>query len=268
MLRVGVLRSTGGYAVEALPLETYVAGVIAGEALRDSQPAALEALAMTVRTFALANRGRHRAEGFDVCDQTHCQVLRTATAATERAAYATASRVLLRAGAPASLYFSASCGGHTEKPSEVWPGAEDPSYLPSRPDAACEGAPVWSADLRNSDLVQALRAAGFRGERLRELRILARNKSGRVTRLKVDGLQPDDISGQDLRVAVGRALGWQHIKSTAFTVRRDRDSTRFDGRGSGHGVGLCVFGSAKLAERGRSAAAILSQYFPGLAVSS
>ena len=94
-------------------METYVARVLAGEALRDSQPAALEALAITIRTFALANRGRHRADGFDLCDQTHCQVLRAAVAATERAARATAGRLLLRDGAPASVYYSASCGGRT-----------------------------------------------------------------------------------------------------------------------------------------------------------
>ena len=38
---------------------------------------------------------RHRADGFDLCDQTHCQVMRAATPVTERAALATAGQVLL-----------------------------------------------------------------------------------------------------------------------------------------------------------------------------
>ena len=122
-LRVGVLQPGGRYSVSTLSMETYVARVVAGEAMRDSHPAALEALAIAVRTFALANRGRHRADGFDVCDQTHCQVVRASTQATESAAQATAGRVLLRNGAPASIYYTASCGGRTEKPSAVWPGA-------------------------------------------------------------------------------------------------------------------------------------------------
>ncbi len=157
-----------------MPLETYVARVLAGEALRDSRPAALEALAITVRTFALANRGRHRADGFDLCDQTHCQVVRAATAASDRAAHATAGQLLLRDGAPASVYYSASCGGHTQVPSDVWPGAEDPPYLPSREDDACQGAPAWSAEIGGRDLTRALRASGFRGE-LRDVRIASRN---------------------------------------------------------------------------------------------
>src|SRR3982751_2362080 len=145
VLSVGALRPGGGYTVADMPLETYVARVLAGEAVRDSQPAALEALAITIRTFALANRGRHRADGFDLCDQTHCQVVRPATAATDRAAQATAGRVLLaRGGLPASVYYSAACGGRTQLPSDVWPGAEDPPYLPSKADDACEGAPAWT----------------------------------------------------------------------------------------------------------------------------
>jgi hypothetical protein len=85
--------------------------------------------------------------------------------------------------------------------------------------------------------------------------------------LKLDGLRPDVISGQDLRVVVGRTLGWQHIKSTVFELRRQGESYRFSGHGSGHGVGLCVIGSAKLAERGVGADAILARYYPGLEIS-
>ncbi|HZR22956.1 MAG TPA: SpoIID/LytB domain-containing protein [Vicinamibacterales bacterium] len=264
-LRVGFLRS-GRYVQENLTLETYVSRVLAGEMARESQPAALEALAITIRTFALANRGRHRSEGFDLCDQTHCQVLRTAIASTDRASQATAGRILMHDSAPASIYFSASCGGRTEIPSDVWPGHDDPPYLPSKDDDACQGAPAWSATLSESDLFRALRAGGFRGDRLRELRIASHNASGRVARLRVDGLQPPEISGQDLRVVVGRTLGWQHIKSTAFALRKDGDTYRFSGHGSGHGVGLCVIGSARLAERGQSADQILARYFPGLTI--
>ncbi len=265
-LRIGVLKPGGGYAVSSMPLETYVARVLAGEAARDSLPAALEALAITVRTFALANPGRHRADGFDLCDQTHCQVVRTATPATTRAALSTAGRVLVTDAAIAPVFYSASCGGHTEVPSAVWPGADDPPYLPSHDDAACGGEPAWSAELTSADLTRALHAAGFRGN-LRDLRIASRNQSGRVARLRMAGLKPEQMSGQELRVVVGRSLGWQHIKSTAFNVRRHGSAYLFTGRGSGHGVGLCVIGSTRLAAEGRSAADILSRYFPGLTIS-
>ena len=263
-IRVGIAHGST-YDVQTLTLESYVAGVLAGESARGSSPAALEALAITIRTFALANLGRHRADGFDLCDQTHCQVFRAATSATERAAEVTAGQVLTYRGGVASVFYSASCGGHTALPSEVWPGAENPPYLPSRKDAACDGDPAWTDDLTDRDLARALTAAGFRGS-LRGMRIAARDGSGRVARVALDGLSPPEISGQDLRSVVGRTLGWQHIKSAAFELERERDSYRLSGNGSGHGVGLCVMGSVKLAEAGEAAPAILGRYFPGAVV--
>jgi peptidoglycan hydrolase-like amidase len=112
-IRVGFAKPGGGYGEQNVPLETYVARVLAGEAARESPPAALEALAIAIRTFAVVNRGRHNADGFDVCDQTHCQVVRTATPVTERATLATAGRVLMLRGVPMPIYYSASCGGRT-----------------------------------------------------------------------------------------------------------------------------------------------------------
>jgi hypothetical protein len=98
------------------------------------------------------------------------------------------------------------------------------------------------------------------------MRIAARDASGRVARLDIEGLAPAEISGQDLRVAVGRALGWQRIRSTAFDITRVGNGYRFDGRGAGHGVGLCVIGSARLAAEGETAEKILQKYFPGLRI--
>ena len=99
-VRIGVLRPGGGYTVQTIALETYIARVLAGEAARDSRPAALEALAIAIRTYVLANPGRHSADGFDLCDQTHCQVMRTPGPAHEHAAAATAGQALLRGGVP------------------------------------------------------------------------------------------------------------------------------------------------------------------------
>jgi SpoIID/LytB domain protein len=260
-IRVGVLRS-GTYEVETLPMDVYVARVLAGEAAPDSSPAALEALAIVIRTYTLTNRGRHRADGFDLCDQTHCQVMRTATAATERAAAATSDQILLYRGEPATVYYSASCGGRSEKPSNVWPGADDPPYLRIHDDDGCGGFPAWTSELADVDLQRAFSAAGYRGT-LRDMRILTRNDSGRVARLELQGLTPKEITGQDLRMVVGRTLGFQHIQSTAFELRRSGRAFRFTGHGAGHGVGLCVIGSMKLAAAGQSASAILARYFPG-----
>src|SRR2546425_13305003 len=62
---------------------------------------------------------------------------------------------------------------------------------------------------------------------------------------------------------VDRTLGWNVLKSTAFDLQRTGSGFRALGHGLGHGVGLCVTGSARLAEHGATAEEILEHYFPG-----
>ena len=264
-VRIG--RGDGKERIETLVLDDYVAQVVAGEARPDADDAALEALAITVRTYALANRGRHASEGFDMCDTTHCQVLRAPTSRSRRASTATSGRMLLANGRPAQVFHSAWCGGHPERASDVWAGAHDDGGA-APADDACAGEPGWSSEVRAADLERAFRDAGMRGGPLRGLRVSSRNRTGRVTRVGVEGWAPGELSGQEFRTLVGRHLGWQYVKSTLFDLERTASGYRISGRGFGHGAGLCVLGATNRAARGDSAAAILSFYFPGLAVGS
>jgi SpoIID/LytB domain protein len=266
-IRVGHPRRTGGYQLTQVPIEEYVARVLAGEAAARSAPAALEALAITVRTFAIANLGRHKSDDFDLCDLTHCQVMAAAsTAATRAAAAATAGRILTYRGQPAAIFYTASCGGQSELPADVWPRAQDQPFLTRHKDADCKRL-EWTTDVATTELLRALKAAGLRGDEIRDVRVARRSGSGRASTLRIEGLDPEEITGDDLRFAVGRTLGWQLIKSTAFDVKRTAIGYRFTGRGSGHGVGMCVIGSARMAAQGKSAAKILAEYFPGTEIS-
>ena len=265
-IRVGL--TSGGNAKATpreLDLEEYIARVVAAEGEQGAPDAAQQALAITARTFALANRQRHRREGYDLCDTTHCQVLRPATVASRRAAAATTGRVLLYQGQPATVFYSASCGGYSELASAVWPGAVDHAAASQRDDA-CANEPPWVSSIRVDEIERVLRAAGHRGDRLRDVRVIDRTPSRRVARLQIDGFTPREISGHDFRMAVGRTLGWQRLKSTAFELRRTSSGFDFTGRGFGHGVGLCVIGAGQRAQRGTSADEILAFYFPSLKV--
>ena len=265
-VRIGRTRPDGTTRVETIALDDYIGQVLAGEGQPRAGDAAQQALAITARTFALANRNRHRKEGFDLCDTTHCQVVRAATAITRRAAASTSGRVLLHQGQPAFVFYSAWCGGKSERASNVWPGALDYPYGRPVHDEACEDEPGWSSDVRVEQLEQALRAAGLRGSRLRSVRVLARNSTDRVARLGVEGFTPQEIDGDDFRMAVGRVAGWQLIKSTAFEIDRTSGGYRFTGRGYGHGIGLCVVGAGRRASNGQTAEGILKFYYPGLTI--
>jgi peptidoglycan hydrolase-like amidase len=54
-------------------LEDYVAGVLVSEIGKGHAEALYTAHAIVSRTYALNTFGRHRLEGYDVCDQVHCQ---------------------------------------------------------------------------------------------------------------------------------------------------------------------------------------------------
>ena len=245
-----------------VPLELYVARVLAGEAEPRAADGAQRALAIVVRTFALVNAGRHAREGFDLCDSTHCQVPRAATAATRRAALATAGQILTRNGKPAEVFYSASCGGHSESADQVWPGADYP-YMPSAPDEVHAEDMPWTTVLTLQEIQRTLAAIGFGGQ-LSAVSVADRNISGRATQLRLTGLRPDVIAGDRFRVALGAA----RIRSTAFTIEPAGNAVRFTGRGYGHGVGMCVIGAGRRASRGDSVETILTKYFPGLDVTS
>jgi stage II sporulation protein D len=267
-IRLGRTLANGSTRIETIKLDDYIAQVLAGEGQPKAGDAAQQALAITARTFALANRNRHRKEGFDLCDTTHCQVVRPATVVTRRAAESTSGRVLLHQGQPAFVFYSAWCGGKSELASQVWPGAIDYPYEPSVHDDACEDEPGWASEVRVDQIEQALRTAGLKGSRLKNLRVLSRNASARVSRVSVEGFTPSELSGHEFRMAVGRVAGWQSIKSTAFDIDRIGTGYRFKGRGFGHGVGLCVIGAGKRALQGATADDILKFYYPGLKIGS
>jgi SpoIID/LytB domain protein len=260
-IRVGALSSGG--RVASVPLELYVARVLAGEGEPRAADAAQQALAIAIRTYALANLDRHGRDGYDVCDTTHCQVPRAATPASRRAAMATAGQVLTWRGSIAQVFYSASCGGVSEEASQVWPDVNLP-YLRARPDDVHDADREWTLELSLAQIRQHLVRAGFSGSRLNAIDVADRDGSGRVARLRLRGLQPESVSGSQFRMAVGAV----ELRSTAFSLSRRGDMVTFTGRGFGHGVGLCVIGAGRRALRGESARAILDQYFPGLDVTA
>ena len=255
-VRVG---SVPGRRVTTMPLETYVARVLAGEGEPDAPDPARQALAVAIRTYAVANMRRHNRDGFDLCDSTHCQVLRASTPAAREAALATAGRVLTYNGRAAEVFYSASCGGYSESASRVWPGVDYPYLQAAEDDVHAEDRP-WTVEFPLRRVQEALRRAGVGGDRLRRVEIEERSPSGRVTRLRLVGLRPDVISGDRFRLA----LGASELRSTAFAMEARGGTLRFTGRGYGHGVGLCVIGARRRAQRGESVEAILTKYFPGL----
>lgn len=241
--------------------EEYVAGVLAGESSVFHQREALQAMAVAARTYAAHERGRHKGEGFDFCNTTHCQRFQQSVADTRliAAARATAGQMIRFDSQVAFTPYTMSCGGTSEAAHEVWRDVEAP-WLRVRHDPFCS-VETWGCHLTAADVQRALRSAGLNcPAALHSVAVARRTASGRAATLILAGDEQVRIDAGAFRFAVGRALGWNLIRSNWFDTSGSFD---LNGRGEGHGVGLCQRGAEAMAARGFGYREILAFYFPG-----
>jgi len=279
-VRVRVDERGGQTRIRSMALEAYVAGCLDAETGRlavDAAPAERmrRVQAILCRTYAIANLGRHRSEGFDLCSTTHCQLYRQlppeslSAQLAQQAASATAGLIVTYRGAPIQALYHAHCGGRTSPADAVWGGRPEP-YLTSVADPECARAAPWRSVIDRESLRRALGADPRTdpGGRLESVRVTARDEAGRATTIAIAGSQPQTFRGETLRAVVSPALGAHVVRSTWFVVRQEANDFVFEGRGSGHGAGLCQAGALQLAKAGRPEAEILAHYYPGTQMSS
>jgi len=252
----------------SLPSELYVIAALSGEASPDEPLESLKAMAVTMRTFALVNANRHVIEGFGLCDSSHCQALRFEKPRPEvqRAVQETAGETLWSGNRRAHIYFTQHCGGVTEAASNVWPH-EQAAYLSSHHDPYClrRSNATWSAQVSLDQLSKIFQHEGWHTPAsLNDVRIVKQTASGRVSLLEVSGSGTRaPISASSFRFAVDRALGWNQLRSDWYSVKVAQGVLHVEGKGYGHGVGLCQAGAYEMATEGHDYRQILNFYFPG-----
>ena len=238
--------------VAHIPLEQYVASVMAGEVNGVTKPETLKAMAITIRTYAIRHRDAHAREGYDLCDTTHCQNVYWSQRGKihQEAAESTEGLMLWWKGEPAATYYHAHCGGMSE-------ASPMGAYLPARADVHCvsRGNDHWRASYTGEQLADALslKVPAMKVE------VTDRSVSGRANYLVVNGRR---VGANQFQSALGNRFGWQ-VKSLLFDVTRVGDRFVFAGRGRGHGVGMCQMGAIQMGASGHTAREILEHYYPG-----
>lgn len=262
------LRHKGGglTAVNIVPIDGYLRSVVPEEMPVDWPAEAIKAQSVAARSFALASRGRHASEGYDLCTTTHCQ-LYTGTAAEKSASNAaikaTRGEVLTYGGKPIEALFHTDSGGMTENSEAVW-GSHVP-YLRAAKDTPAKTMP-WTKTISRADLERKLAAKGHDIGKVRSIALspLAigraakdRTASGRVKTMTVKGTKGTaTLSGTTWRSLLG-------LKSTLFDAKLTKDAVTFTGYGSGHGLGISQWGAERMAAKGASYAEILHHYYTG-----
>lgn len=266
-----------GNRARPVPLEQYVQATVISEFAPASEDPdiverMLEVQAIIGRTYAVANAGRHAKQGFDLCSTTHCQLFEPSRLKTSRWAPAARAAVARTAGAvlwhgdgPVLALFHADCGGHTNTAVNAWRGTSRP-YLTAAPDdgVSADAHRVWHYEAPAATLLRALNTDRRTrvGTRIDSIAVVSRDTSGRAETVALNGQVDKLVHGEDLRAVLTRQLGAASLRSAMFEVRRERGSFAFDGRGFGHGVGLCQAGALARLRAGATPAAVLRRYFP------
>lgn len=256
--------------VNESPLEQYVHGAALSETgdLLKADPSAAEgwnkellaAMKICIRSFIIANGRRHEDRRYGFCDLTHC--VHFAGITDDGSSYAPGTVLLDARKRPLSAFFNSTCGGHLTDPSVYWPGRPDDRYRTgddtSNGDFLCKDSPhfIWKMFV-SRDQISSICGCDV-------VDVRAEYKNERVTELVCE------TSGEKKTVSVsrfmseaGRLLGWNRVKSNDFTVIKIKGGFVFEGRGLGHGVGLCQYGARALAKKGWNYSRILKFYYPG-----
>lgn len=259
-------KGSGLTAVNIVPVDDYLLSVVPEEMPVDWPVEAIKAQSVAACSFALASRGRHASESYDLCTTTHCQ-LYTGTAAEKSASNAaikaTRGEVLTYGGKSIEALFHTDSGGMTENSEDVW-GSHVP-YLRAAKDTPAKTMP-WTKTISRADLERKLAAKGHDIGKVRSLVLspLAigraakdRTASGRVKTMTVKGTKGTaTLSGTTWRSLLG-------LKSTLFDAKLTKDAVTFTGYGSGHGLGISQWGAERMAAKGASYAEILHHYYTG-----
>jgi stage II sporulation protein D len=274
--------------VNVIGVEDYLRGVLPyelGNVDRDALEA-LKAQAIVARTYAYKRMLRPGARDFHIYNDVQDQVykgVRGEYLLSDRAVWETRGMAVAHGDSLAICYYFSTCAGHTASKHEVW-GGDSIAYLISRPDLDPLGEPycaasrycAWTQEWSQPQLAgivrRNLRAAGVTDapsfSSIKGLDIQQRAACGRIRLLKI---QTDKgailVKGDKVRWALRPSASEPKILPSAdFTVKLAGGKVAAQGKGFGHGVGLCQVGAIGRAKAGQNFRQIIEAYYSAVQV--
>jgi len=279
-------------AINLVPLEAYLAGVVGAEMPDYWEPEALKAQAIAARTYCLYVKDRFgNRRSWDVSKTQASQVyygIGAESAQVWNAVADTYGKVVISKNPNVNVatefpnmsdqlfpaYYSSACGGHTENSEHVFGDSFEP--LAGVPCPYCKDVAKLSVffwPMVQVDAADVTSRLVRKYPKLKELGdivdVVAAEKSdygefSRLTKVKLIGStgKDDVLRAEDLRLTIDPT--GRKIRSTACNIVKWGDKWAFlSGRGWGHGAGMCQCGAEGLARQGKNAVQILSHYYPG-----
>lgn len=261
----------GMTAIAHLDLEVYLTGVLAGEVPYSRWGSeALKAQAVASRTYALYQMKQHRLDAYDVEATTADQVFRPGAQdepVLRRAIEETYGLALTSGGRLFPAFFHSTCGGHTDSAAGVFPEQALVEPLKGAACPFCTESPSyrWQTEIAKTTLRERLAAGGVTVGAIQALVFeggdTANGWPPRRTQVRIVHTGGETVLGANrFRLLAGAG----QLKSVMFENVADTGSGfAFAGRGFGHGVGLCQYGSQGMAREGYRFQQILGLYYPG-----
>ena len=270
--------------VNYIELEDYLKGVISKEmplGVGTENLEALKALTICARTYA-ALRMLEGKSIYDIFDDTRDQMYGGKDAESplsDRAVKETSGMILSYANEPAVVFYSSTCGGHTAAVHNVFTNKEYP-YLEgvvdgNEPYCTISSRYMWEEIYSKDILIDRLVDAALIKDdsyKFEEINVNSRFDCGRVDELEflLEDMDGEEISvkiyGNDIRGVLKTGEGKSDLWSTLFDTEKDGDRIIINGKGFGHGVGLCQWGAIHLSKEGWNYEDILEHYFPGTSI--
>ncbi|HLU99887.1 MAG TPA: SpoIID/LytB domain-containing protein [Acidobacteriota bacterium] len=255
-------------AVNEVDLESYLCGVVPNELGPVAFPylEALKAQAVAARSFAASGLGTFASRGFDLYSDSRSQVY-TGTGnehpLSTQAVNETRGLILSFQGKPIAALYSSTCGGRTEDYSRVFSGKPLP-YLRGGIECSDQLSPYhsWRTRVSFEDRADKMKAR-LAIDCLTDLKLLHRNEAGRVEAIQFVGRhRQETLRANDFRLVLGLRSNFIVDLDTQFDSRGCIRELNVQGKGWGHGVGLCQMGAVSMAQKGILFDDILDHYYP------
>ncbi len=286
-MRIEMQNESSLLLINSLPVESYLRGVVPLEIGRkpERDSASMQAQAIAARTYTYKRIDERIDWFYDLLPTVSDQVYGGASAeyiGSDRAIVATKNRVMVSSGELVDALYHSTCGGHTASKDDVWGGVAIP-YLVSRSDIMVNGAPYcgispqyrWREEWDRNDFTQKItkysprvsNQPNFSGT-IDSFNISSRASCGRITSCDVSGSNGvTSFSGDKMRFVFRRPNGGNGIlKSSNFTIRRENSRIIAEGKGYGHGIGMCQMGAIGRARQGQSYSQILNAYYTNIQI--
>ena len=207
-------------AINLVLADEYVYGVTGLEMSASWPLEALKAQSVCARNYALTNLNKHKANGFDVCTNTDCQVYGGIDAEhtyTIKAGMETAGKYLMYNGNLTETLFFSCSGGHTSNAKYVW-GSSIP-YLTGVADPYENPNEVarynWTKTYTIDEIQARLTATGVNIGAVTDIRTTIEPTTGQVIELEIIGTSGTQ---KDTNDKTRTWMGWDKLYSQRYTV--------------------------------------------------